>query len=307
MNDTIPPEKNRKRLKLIGLLLLLGLTFLFVWGWYSPEEIELFVPIHMENMPEGLIFSHLPLKEIEIRLSGPKYLFHSLSQFQNRYVLDLSDVRIGINRVPIEQDRFLFPKGFRIENIIPPILTLKIENLMTKRVPVMVSVSGKPAAGYVFVNAVAKPPSAIVSGPESILEPMDKVMTKPIDINGFSEFQKKEIALDLTEMLKVKAPSDLFLAEIFIEKKMANKAFHQIPVEGRDTSYPYSIAPEMIDIEISGPVKILERLEAEKNIKAYVDLKDLEPGVYVRPAIIALPLDTILINVNPEKFTITIQ
>lgn len=307
MNNQIPAEKNHNRLKLFGLLLLLGLAFLFAWAWYSPEEIELFVPIHMENMPEGLIFSHLPLKEIEIRLSGPKYLFHTLSKFQNRYVLDLSDVRIGVNRVSIVQDRFQFPKGFRIENIIPPVLTLKVENLMTKRVPIMVSVSGKPAAGYIFVNAVAKPSSTIVTGPESLLEHMDKVMTKPIDINGFSEYQKKEIALDLAEMLTVKAPSDLFRAEIFIEKKMANKAFRQIPVEGRDSSYPYSIAPEVIDIEISGPVKILERLHGEKNIKAYVDLKDLEPGVYVRPAIIALPLDTILLNVNPEKFTITIQ
>ena len=90
MNNTILPEKKNKRLKLIGLLILLCLVFLFARGWYSSEEIELFVPIQMENMPEGLIFSHLPLKEIEIRLRGPKFLFRTRTQIQNRYVLDLS-------------------------------------------------------------------------------------------------------------------------------------------------------------------------------------------------------------------------
>jgi hypothetical protein len=42
------------------------------------------------------------------------------------------------------------------------------------------------------------------------------------------------------------------------------------------------------------------------DFSVYVDLSKLEPGVYVRRATIALPLNTTLVGVDPEIFTVNV-
>jgi len=148
--------------------------------------------------------------------------------------------------------------------------------------------------------------SSVLQGPQNILGPMEKILTKPIDIKGVSESFKKEIALDLGEDLEVISASKVVFAEISIEEKIAAKLYHDIPVEGRDTQYQYNVSPPGVNIEVKGPVNVLEKLYTEKGIKVYVDLKGLKPGMYVRRASIALPLKTTLVGAEPEIFTVNI-
>jgi len=308
MMDTVNRHRAiRKRRKWLGIFFLLGL-FLFMYRiLFSSEKIELSIPVELVNLPNSLVLTQRPAREIELLLEGPKYRVNNLADVDSRYVVDLSDASQGINRIPVQQDGFQFSRAFRIERIIPATLTLKAESAMIKEVPVMVAVSGKPAAGFIFVDAVARPSSVVLKGPEDFLGSIEKVMTQPIDINGLSEGYKKQITLDLDEMLEVAAPTGLFLAEIFIEKKVITKTFDNIPVKGRDSVFQYRIKPDSICMEISGPENILEKLDAGKNINVYVDLKDLKPGIYVKPAVITLPLETMLISVDTEIFTVAIH
>jgi YbbR domain-containing protein len=69
----------------------------------------------------------------------------------------------------------------------------------------------------------------------------------------------------------------------------------------------YSIMPPTINIEVKGPVNIIEKLHKDKGIEVYVDLKGLKHGVYVRRATITLPVKTTLIGVKPELFTVKIS
>ena len=50
-----------------------------------------------------------------------------------------------------------------------------------------------------------------------------------------------------------------------------------------------------------------DKLDNEKGIHVYVDLKSLKPGVYIRRATITLPVKTTLIGVKPEIFTVKIM
>jgi YbbR domain-containing protein len=122
-----------------------------------------------------------------------------------------------------------------------------------------------------------------------------------------SESFKKEIALDLSENIKSVAHSGIVLAEIFIKEKIGTKKITDIFVQGKDTEYVYSIKPTAIEIEVKGPVNIVEKLIKDKGVEVYVDLKGLKPGIYIRRATITLPVKTTLISVKPEIFTVTIQ
>jgi len=293
--------------KWLVLCLLFCVLIFLSWSRLSSEVVDLFIPIDLGDIPEGLTIANPLPKGVEVRINGPKYLINALAYRKLRYTVDLKQVKIGDNFIRIQQSHIGIPEGLTINSVNPPLIAVSIEKEIYKELPVMVSVYGEPAAGFFVADAVARPSSVILRGPESALEPIEKVMTKPIEIKGLSEPLKKEIVLDLPEKLVVNSPKGTILAEIFIEEETVIKEFPDMPVEGIDSLFEYSIIPSTISIKVEGPVNILEKLHTENNIKAYVNLKTLKPGVYVRPAAITLPLKTTLVGVNPEIFTVTIK
>jgi YbbR domain-containing protein len=296
----------RRHEKWLVFCFLLGVTAILSCSGFTAHEAEFFIPVEISGIPSGLTVTGSPLKGIDVRVLGPKSALETLAKLKPKYLLDLSGAGVGVKTIYFDQHRIALPKGVTIIKITPELLTIRIENEIKKELPVIISLSGKPASGFIVAGAVAKPLSSVLRGPQNILGPMEKVLTKPIDIKGMSESFKKEIVLDLAEDLEVISASKVVFAEIFIEEKIAAKLYHDIPVEGRDTQYRYSVSPPGVNIEVKGPVNVLEKLYAEKGIKVYVDLKGLKPGMYVRRASIALPLKTTLVNAEPEIFTVKI-
>lgn len=296
-----------RNLKWFILCFLFGACFLLLWPGSSLHETDIFIPVDIGKTPEGLTITGPPLRGIEVRVRGPKALILTLSDLNLRYVLDLSGIDAGVKSIPINQDHIRLPNGISIISINPSCLTVRAEKEVERKLPVIITFSGKPASGFLVADAVAKPSSVILRGPESILGFLEEVPTKPIDINGLSESFKRETALYLAEEIDVLSSSGIILAEIFIEEKIVTKEFHDIPVEGKDSPYIYNITPPAINIVVKGPVNILEKLHRKNGLKVYVDLKELKPGVYVRRAAITLPVKTTLVGVKPEIFTVEIS
>ena len=296
-----------RNLKRSVLCFLLGVCLILPGSCSSLQETVIFIPVDCGQIPAGLTITGPSLKGIEVYVCGPKSSVRILSDLKMQYILDLSGAHIGINSIPIKKDRIILPEGISIVKINPTFLTVTIENKIKKELAVKILFSGKPATGFTVSGAVAKPSSVILQGPESILGPMDKVLTKSIEIKGLSESFKKEVALDLVEDLEIISPSEIIFAEISIEEKIVAQKFSDIQVEGKNSPFSYLITPPAINIEVKGPVNIIEKLHREKWITVYVDLKGLAPGIYVKRATITLPVKTTLIGVTPEMFTVKIS
>jgi YbbR domain-containing protein len=298
---------SRRNLLWLVLFFIIGAGFFFLISGSAVEETDLFIPVEPGEISEGLTITGPLLKGLEVRVRGSKSAIERLSDLKPRYLLDLSGVVVGVNTIPVDPDRISLPGAISIIKINPSFLTVKIDNEIQKEVPVVISFSGKPAPGFFVADAVAKPSSVILRGPEYVLGPIDKGLTKSILVKGLSESFKKEIALDLAEDLDIVSPSKIIIAEIFIEEKVVTRKFDGIIVEGKGTPYIYSITPPVINIKAKGPVNDIDKLQAENGIQVYVDLKGLSPGVYVRRAVISLPVNTTLVSVEPEIFTVTLD
>ena len=164
------------------LCFLLGICFFLPCSCSSLQETVIFIPVDSSQIPVGLTITGPLVKGIEVHVRGPKSTVKILSDLKIRYVLDLSGAHVGINSIPIKKDRIILPEGISIVKINPTFLTVTIENEIKKELPVKILFSGKPATGFTVAGAVAKPLSVILQGPENILGPMDKVLTKPIGI-----------------------------------------------------------------------------------------------------------------------------
>jgi YbbR domain-containing protein len=291
----------------IAAFLLIAAVLFIIWPVPSSDETDIFVPVDPGRIPRGLTASDLPSKGIEVRVRGPKSVIENLSKLELRYKLDLTDAKIGVKVIPVKEDRIPLPKEASVVSAHPPILRVRIAREINKQIPVIISLLGKPASGFFVSDAIAQPPSVIIRGPEHVLAPIEKAPSKPIDVKGLAESFKKPIALDLPEGLQIVAPSGVILGKIVISEKIVIRKFKGIPVEGKNTSYAFSVTPPAIEIEIEGPVDILEKLHVENGIRVFVDLKDLKPGVYVRRAAITLPSKAALVWVNPKIFTVKIK
>jgi YbbR domain-containing protein len=146
-----------------------------------------------------------------------------------------------------------------------------------------------------------------IIGSEKSLEPIDRLVTRPVSIKDASESFKKEIAVDLPSGVSVgNTGTSLVTAQINIEENVVTHRFENIPVEGRNTVFTVKISPPEISIDIRGPENEVTSLSVGDDITVYVDLTDLSPGVYVRRAQIPLSGGITAVAWDPEVFTVTI-
>jgi YbbR domain-containing protein len=293
---------------LIGVMLfaLVGIGGSLLIPYIFIQESDIFIPIVSEKVPKGLIVTDMPLKGIEVRVRGLKSAMRALSRLKIRYTIDLSEVNVGVNTIPVRKARIPFPKGVSILEINPSAVTVKVEKEIKKKLPVRISLTGKPASGFAVVNTKAVPASVLLRGSLAILGPMDEVPTKHINITGRSGSFKKKVALDLKENLRLVDSSEIIFAHVVIREQIIDKIFDNIPVIGKQTPYVYRITPPTITIKVKGPSNLIEKLSGSRGIQAYIDLQDLKPGRYKKRATITLPVKTALIDAKPEMFDINI-
>jgi YbbR domain-containing protein len=293
-------------LRLLGILLVLLLCSLEPVQSSSVNEIEILIPVDPYKLPDGLTLVGPALKEIELRVKGPLSALKDLRRNVPRYKLDLSGVAVGVESIAINPDLIQMPEGAQITRVNPAYLTVKVDRLLKKQVPVKVAVSGDPAGSYFINGTLAKPSMMLICGPETAIGLVDEIFTKPIDVTARSESFKKEIVVDLAEGIETCSSSGIVLAEIYFAAKVATKRFVGVLVQGKNTPYEFSVSPRTLTLEIKGPLNIINNLQPQKDIRVFVELENLKPGVYVRRAAISLPVKTTLVSVEPELFTVKV-
>jgi YbbR domain-containing protein len=290
---------------LVVLLLVVGL---FLWQQYSLVETEISYPITFENLSRGLTVSGQPPKEVDVVVKGQKIALEALRAQKDSFALNLSGAEAGLVTLPIEGADLHLPENISIVHLEPSSVTLRIEAKRTKTVPVGVILSDDaPAAGYAVEFTQSTPASLRISGPEKIITPIEQLDTLPVSIKDAAESFKKEVAVDLPEEVTIEGGgTPVVTAQITIMENVGTRRFENVPIDGRNTLLPIKITPETMSIDVGGPENVLSTLSVDTDITAYVDLKDLSPGAYVRPIQITLPVGTTLDGAAPEVSTVVI-
>lgn len=292
---------------IISLGFVLAAIVILLWPFASIIETSIRIPVKTGDIPQGLILTGPPPGDLELHIKGPKSAIKALSGRFPHYALNLSEVKEGQQDIQLDAKNISLPKTIKIIKITPRSFSLNVEKKAQKTLPLDLLLSGKPAGGYTITVAEIKPEFVIVSGPANKLAGMTRIRTKPIDITGISESFKKEIAIDLPENIAMTDPDKIILAEIHVDHRITTKKISGIPVIGKNSQYAYKITPPSIDLEIQGPANMIDKFYLKKKPEVFVDLKGLEPGIYVRRATITLPVKIILTKVTPEIFSVTIM
>ncbi len=294
------------------LLLIFGCTV-------EPVETDLLLPVDFSNIPEGMVLTYHQTEKIEIRIQTDPRLVEMINKETILYPADLytdlefdpagdsDSIEPGSYVLPVDKTRIPMDPAIKILSINPSFLSVRLERKITKTFKITVPYIGTPAQGHLAMEPVCEPAFVQLTGAESLINGIDQLKTKSIDLAGAGEEFKKNMPLDLENPLLYSSSHTMFTVTVPIQQQMVTKTVADIPIQVWNTTSKVKIEPPVITIEIKGPFDTLGNRTIVDQIYAFIDLKDLTTGIYARHAYINVPVDLLMTGATPQVFTVKIE
>lgn len=289
-------------LKIISLLLAIGFWFYVV----SEESIEITKTIPLELLPptDNLSVVKSSSSFLEVTFQSPRHLFSALSSsnLSARHKIEGVQKAGGYSFNVGLSDFSLPAPEIRIVKIFPSFITVTLDEVIVKKLPVQVELAGEPAYGYrVDQEAIELDPNAaLVEGPKAILEKMDMIKTEPIQLVGRVRSFRRTVKIRQGAEVRV-VGDGITEVQIPIKAEFAERELKDVHVRplGIPSGGSYvALQSEQISIVLKGPRALLDKLAAS-DILAYVEVEGLKEGMQEVPLKLILPPDLTLKDETP--------
>ena len=155
----------------------------------DPDEMHAYpkaIPIEIVGQDPSLILTSEMPPNIEVTLRAPRSVWDTLTSQDNsvRAILDLTGLGAGEHTVDIQIQVSQRPAQVVAAN--PKTVTIDLENFSSKTLPLTLSLSGQPAAGYKAGEATIAPQQVVISGPASLVESATRARVT-VNLDGVRE------------------------------------------------------------------------------------------------------------------------
>jgi YbbR domain-containing protein len=218
--------------------------------------------------------------------------------------VDLNGAKPGSVSYPLNTDTFNIPRGVTVARITPPVVHLRLEPVVKRTLPVSVRISGKPGAGYRIAETVARPQNVAVQGPAEEVRRLVSIETIPVDIEESRTAVQRRVRLSNDGKPLAIVPDQVEVS-ITIEEEQMTRAFDRVEVRARDFKGTYHVAPQSVQLSLSGPKNILDKLQLSAE-QVYLDLKGLSVGEHTVALTLNLPAGVKVLEQKPQLFKVRI-
>jgi len=155
----------------------------------DPDEIHTLssaVPVEVVGQDPGLVISTDYPGEVEVTLRAPSSTWERLNADPNsvRAILDLSGLSNGIHDLNIQIQ--VTERPVRIVSASPASVTITLDSLVTRSLPLDLSLAGQPAIGYQAGEASLEPTEVIIAGAKSVVERVTRARVV-VNLDGIRE------------------------------------------------------------------------------------------------------------------------
>jgi YbbR domain-containing protein len=268
------------------------------------------VEVDMGEVPDGLRTGDPVLSDDEVEIRGPGSVVGQVDRavafvavpasginFNEPVVVQPVDVRgqpVGIGQVDVD------PETVSVQIDVEPVET-------TATVPVRLSLDGTPAAGFALDALAVDPSFVTLRGVPEVLEAITEVETEALSIEGASENQTFEAALELPDDVRLAGGGDAVVTvTATIVPSVSSRTFIVgVVCEGAGDN-ACLVGLEQVSVTLSGPGEVLSTLTAAA-LTPVVDASGLAPGSYdLTPSLPALPEGIELESINRATIPVTI-
>jgi YbbR domain-containing protein len=295
----------------LGLKMLSLALATVLWMTVAGEHVVergLRVPLEFRNVPQALeIVGNTP-DNVNVRVRGSSAVLSRLQPGDIVAVLDLSAARAGSRIFTIRTDEVRAPFGVEVSQVLPATIPLELENSLQRRVPVVPSVEGDPAPGFVVGNESAEPPTVDIIGPESHVRQVSEARTEPVDVSGARSRIRDVVNVGVADSsVRLVEPQT---ATVIVDVLPApiEKQLHDVPVRARNLGnrLKAQIVPTTVKVTIRGARAPLAAVEVDA-IQAFVDLAGLGTGQYNLRVQVDPAQDYGVTAIDPAVVSITIR
>ncbi len=303
----VPAFLRNADIRLAALLLAVLLWFHAVTE--KQYRVTLRCPVEISNVPDGWAVSGRPpavscevtatgKQIIALRISPPVIAVDAANRQVKRLLVDLTPARL----------RFPYRISPRRVDFAAGQLVVAFDRLASKTVRVAVDLRGEPAEGHLVGDSLSvAPPTVELRGPQKLLDAVDSVYTTAVGIDGASAPLSTVVRLVLPDTPLCSVAPDSVLVTVPFERS-GERLFRNVPVRlaNRGSGYLVSFSPGTIDVAVAGPNRMLAAADPAQ-IRAVLDLKNLERGQFRLQASIELPAKLELLAASPRDFDVSIR
>jgi len=284
-------------LRVLALALAIGL-WVFVNAGERGSMVPLTVPISYNSLPQGMVIVNRPPAQVKIEVTGPRTLLSLLDPERLTLKLNLRNVAAGQSDFKIYPSMFNVGRNTTVTSISPDLLSVDIDRLTTRDVPVHLAVEGKVESGYTISSVDISPPSVTVAGPSRFVAPLTFLRTQPFDLRGLSADVSRTVDIEPPDP-SVGLSSGHVVAKVNVTEAITDREFRAVDVEVKGSDFKYRVEPKQATLTIRGPAIKLASL-TPKGL-AYVDASDLAPGSHDLPLQVTLPDGMQLVRQSPDR------
>lgn len=149
-----------------------------------------------------------------------------------------------------------------------------------KYVSIIPRTTGRPAAGYYVSNVAVTPSQIVLQGPPDVLNNMQPYIETNIDVTGLTDDVIVEVTLNLPPGV-IPIDQEPIEALVSIAAQPGSRAVvARVRTIGLEEGLAVELAPEEIEVILSGPLPVLDALDVNRDITVTLDLTNLTIGTY---------------------------
>ena len=293
--------------KLISLLFAL-LMWYFVVG-EDKIDLTVYVPIEITNLPRNLVIANQYKQQLEVAVSGPRGLVRTISNQHITRTIDLTDAKPGTQIFQNRPESIHFPHGITLQRIQPANITLTIDNLLERELPIKAITTGEPAVGFRVAAITTKPSSLSLKAPAEALKVTDSLSTKPIDISGITSSISKQVSLDVIPEIEELVGESAITVNVVVKEKMIPREFVGIPIEftHAEKYTTYRLSPRQVTVKAELLYRLSQTRTKTPRVTATVDAGNLPPGRHELPVTVTPDTSGVtVVEVIPPTVTVDI-
>ncbi|GIW45833.1 MAG: hypothetical protein KatS3mg077_3115 [Candidatus Binatia bacterium] len=291
-------------LKLLSLAIAFGLWSFVNFGERDTVE-SVKVALELRNLPPHLMITSPRPDFVEVQLIGPRTLLGRIDRNRLAFPIDLNGVRPGPAVFRLSPDSLVLPRGVRVQRITPAQITLELERVGHKIVPVRLKLQGRLRPEFQLAETKIAPEMVEVVGPASTIEDVTVAYTQPIDVSNVEPgIFEREVSLEPAGDY-VSFSATRVAVQFRIEEVVTTRELRRVAVEVRGARSTVKVSPPTVKILLRGPKRALQEPGLDER-PAYVDASGKLPGRYRLLVTYDAPAGTELISIEPPEVTVTV-
>ena len=180
----------------LGLKISAVLISVFLWFFVASRgqsEITLEAPLEFRDIPAELGIVTSSVKTVMLTIRGQERFMKTLNASNIRVFIDMSKASEGDGIYHVNKEDVKLPFAISVSNVEPASIKVKLEERVSKAVPVRVSMIGTPEKGASISTSV-EPKTVVITGLKSEVQRVRYLVTKDFDITGITESLDLDIA-----------------------------------------------------------------------------------------------------------------